>query len=67
MWNLLPVIGEEFEKKFNPKLEEPEDVDMAQNSQNSESIEESDSESRELFEQRERDIERDVKLMESLF
>jgi hypothetical protein len=63
---LLPVIGEEFEKKGNPPKPE-EDVDMAQNSQSSDQSAESDPESRERFEQREKDIERDVKLMESLF
>lgn len=38
MWNLLPVIGEEFEKKGNPPkfdINPNEDVEMAQNSQNS--------------------------------
>lgn len=41
VWNLLPVIGEEFEKNGQPiKVvveDQEEDVDMAQNSQNSES------------------------------
>lgn len=68
VWNLLPVIGEEFERRGNPQKPE-EDIDMAQNSQNSQSSDQSDSdpESRERFEQREKDIEKDVQLMESLF
>ena len=42
VWNLLPVIGEQFEKLGQPVKVvaddgEVQDVDMAQNSQNSES------------------------------
>ena len=35
IWNLLPVIGEEFELVNNPEKPEEEDVEMAQNSQSS--------------------------------
>lgn len=40
---------------------------MAQNSQNSESQSNSDEESREQYDKREKDIESDIKLMETLF
>lgn len=33
VWNMLPVIGEEFELVNNPEKPEEEDVEMAQNSQ----------------------------------
>jgi len=57
VWNLLPVIGEEFEKLGEPEknssVDLKDDVEMAQNSQNSDEISneiESDPESREKFE-----------------
>ena len=57
MWNLLPVISEEFEKLGEPVKNSSDDlkddVEMAQNSQNSDEISnqsESDPESREKFE-----------------
>ena len=72
VWNLLPVIGVDFEMKGNPaKLEENEDVQMAENSEEHSQIDSQQSEltpeEREKFEKREQDIEKDVKLMESLF
>ena len=68
IWNLLPVIGEEFELVNNPEKPEEEDVEMAQNSQSSGGSEDSgESTSHEDYLQRQKDIEADVKLMESLF
>ncbi len=75
VWNLLPVIGEKFERQGqteNQRVQDPnDDIEMAgdqssyQSLDNSES--DSDPEERAKFEQRDKDIERDVALMESLF
>lgn len=68
------MIGEQFEKMGNPpKLEElsQEDEEMAENSSESADHESSESEMSEAaqkrFDQREKDINQDIKLMESLF
>ena len=80
VWNLLPVIGEKFERlgqTDNQRVQENDpnnDVEMAGDSpsynshdNSQQSDEESDPEERLKFELREKDIERDVNLMESLF